>query len=88
MTAHHLGEETDMKVAIDQDKCVGSGQRVLVAPEVFDQHDEDGIAFVLQESPSDEQHDAVRQAAMLCPAMAIDVEEFVYLPQLGEDNVY
>ena len=30
-----------MKVVIDQDKCVGAGQCVLLAPDVFDQRDED-----------------------------------------------
>jgi ferredoxin len=32
-----------MKVTIDQDKCVASGQCVTAAMEVFDQRDEDGI---------------------------------------------
>ena len=43
-----------MKVLIDQDKCVGSGQCVLAAPTVFDQRDEDGIAVLLTETPTED----------------------------------
>ncbi|MDX6279873.1 MAG: 4Fe-4S single cluster domain of Ferredoxin, partial [Kribbellaceae bacterium] len=28
-----------MKVVLDQDKCIGSGQCVLSSPDVFDQRD-------------------------------------------------
>jgi ferredoxin len=36
-----------MKVAVEQDRCVGSGQCVLLAPDVFDQRDEDGSVVLL-----------------------------------------
>ncbi|GAB3568792.1 ferredoxin [Amycolatopsis endophytica] len=64
-----------MKVIVDQDACVGSGQCVLAAPEVFDQRDEDGIVVLLEENPPSGQADDVRQAAAVCPALAIRVEE-------------
>ncbi|MFJ9565754.1 ferredoxin [Streptomyces fuscichromogenes] len=60
-----------MHVELDEPKCVASGQCVLVAPEVFDQRDEDGIAFVLDEQPAEEALDAVREAVAICPAAAI-----------------
>lgn len=60
-----------MKVSVDQDKCVASGQCVLAAGEVFDQRDEDGIALLLTDEPPDEMSDDVRQAAAVCPARAI-----------------
>jgi ferredoxin len=63
-----------MKVFIDQDKCVASGQCVLTAPDVFDQRDEDGIVVLLNDNPPDRADD-VRQAAAVCPALAIRVEE-------------
>jgi len=64
-----------MKVIIDQDKCVASGQCVTAAADVFDQRDEDGIAVLLTEDPPAELADDVRQAAALCPALAIHLEE-------------
>lgn len=63
-----------MKVAIDQSRCVGAGQCVLVAPEVFDQRDDDGIVLLLQENPPEELHAQAKEAAQLCPALAIEVD--------------
>ena len=64
-----------MKVFVDQDKCVASGQCVLAAPDVFDQREQDGIVVLLAENPPAELADAVREAAALCPALAIEVSE-------------
>ena len=78
-TARHLvaatnstaREEDPMKVIIDQDKCVASGQCVLAAADVFDQRDEDGIVVLLNENPPADRADDVRQAVAVCPALAI-----------------
>jgi ferredoxin len=64
-----------MRVTIEEDKCCASGQCVLAAPEVFDQRDDDGIVVLLDASPPPEQHQAVRDAAAVCPAAAIFVRE-------------
>ncbi|WP_194891545.1 ferredoxin [Catenulispora pinisilvae] len=64
-----------MKVIIDQDKCVASGQCVLAAPEVFDQREEDGIVVLLAENPPQDAAESLREAAALCPALAIALEE-------------
>jgi len=64
-----------MKVSIAAEKCVAAGQCVLLAPEVFDQREEDGVVVLLDETPEPELHDAVRESAMVCPAAAIHVAE-------------
>lgn len=64
-----------MKVTVDQDKCISSGQCVLHAGDVFDQRDEDGVAVLLNENPSAELADEVGKAAAACPALAIHIEE-------------
>jgi ferredoxin len=64
-----------MRVTVDQDKCVGSGQCVLAADSVFDQRDEDGIVVLLDPEPPQEVQQDVRRAAMICPALAIDLTD-------------
>ncbi|RSM53325.1 ferredoxin [Actinoplanes sp. ATCC 53533] len=64
-----------MKVTVATDKCVAAGQCVLLAPQVFDQREEDGVVVLLDETPRPELHDAVRESAMVCPAAAIHVAE-------------
>lgn len=64
-----------MKVVVDQDKCVGSGQCVLAADDVFDQRDEDGLVALLDASPPEQRLADVRHAAAVCPAAAILVED-------------
>ncbi|MFJ2832831.1 ferredoxin [Streptomyces sp. NPDC087263] len=64
-----------MKIEIDQDKCVAAGQCVLAAADVFDQRDEDGIVVMLDEAPPEDRYEAVREAAQLCPALAITLHE-------------
>jgi ferredoxin len=64
-----------MRVIVDQDKCIGSGQCVLTAPDVFDQRDEDGVVVLLNPSVRDSLAWDVKEAATLCPVLAITVED-------------
>ncbi|MDX3566844.1 ferredoxin, partial [Streptomyces scabiei] len=41
-----------MKVRVDETRCCGAGSCVLIAPEVFDQRDEDGIVALLTPTPA------------------------------------
>ena len=59
-----------MKVELEADKCVASGQCVLAAMNVFDQ-DDDGIAILLDDKPAPELLDDVKEAIAVCPAAAI-----------------
>ncbi|GAA3436864.1 ferredoxin [Kutzneria kofuensis] len=62
-----------MKIVVDQDKCCGAGSCVLLAPDVFDQRDDDGIVVLLDAEPAAELHGAVQEAVNVCPAGAIRV---------------
>jgi ferredoxin len=64
-----------MKITVDENKCVASGQCVLSAADVFDQRDEDGIVVLLDPSPDTALAEDVKQAASLCPGRAITVED-------------
>jgi ferredoxin len=64
-----------MKVIVDQDRCCGAGQCVMLVPEVFDQRDEDGIVVLRNAEPPETLHARVREAASVCPAGAIRVSE-------------
>lgn len=64
-----------MDVSVDLDSCCGAGQCALVAPEVFDQRDDDGLVVLLTAHPPEAEHDNVREAAAVCPAAVIEVRE-------------
>ncbi|MGP3990044.1 ferredoxin [Streptomyces sp. 3N207] len=63
-----------MRVTVKPTVCIGAGQCVLVAPEVFDQ-DDDGVARLVDEAPAHQLHPDVRLAAARCPVEAIRVVE-------------
>jgi ferredoxin len=63
-----------VEITVDIPACVGAGQCVLVAEELFDQ-DADGIVVLLDASPPDSLRATARRAAALCPARAIQVSE-------------
>ncbi|ARZ72151.1 ferredoxin [Streptomyces sp. HU2014] len=62
-----------MRITVDPDRCVGAGQCVLSAPEVFDQ-DDDGLVTLLM-APGTEDEAKARLAGGLCPSRAITVHE-------------
>jgi ferredoxin len=63
-----------MRVRVDQSRCCGAGQCAALAPEVFDQRDDDGVVVLIDPAPPEAQHAAVREAARACPATAILLE--------------
>ena len=62
--------QTPLGVEIDRDACMGSGNCVFWAPEVFDLDDE-GVAMVRGDVRGHE--DQVRLAATNCPTSAIRI---------------
>ncbi|RFU21852.1 ferredoxin [Geodermatophilus marinus] len=61
-----------MRVSADRERCVGSGQCELLAPDVFEV-DDDGAVRVLVPEPGEEERDAVRDAVAQCPTGALAV---------------
>jgi ferredoxin len=60
-----------VRITVDTGKCVSSGQCVLLAPETFDQNEDDGTVVLLATEPPAGEEEAVRQAELTCPAAAI-----------------
>jgi ferredoxin len=63
-----------VRISVDEDRCVGAGQCVLSAPEIFDQ-DDDGVVTVIDPRPGESTLDDVRQASEICPSRAITLHE-------------
>lgn len=67
---HRLGDGG----AVDREACMGSGNCVFWAPDVFE-IDDDGVATVVGDAAPHE--DAVRQAAANCPTSAIRIDRIL-----------
>jgi len=64
-----------IKIHVNEHKCIGAGQCVMAAPQVFDQREEDGVVVLLQDHVGADLEPCVRKAVELCPAVAIRVED-------------
>lgn len=60
-----------MKITVDQDLCVATGQCVRTAPDVFDQREEDGVVTLLTDDAPADQRQAVEEATHACPVGAL-----------------
>jgi ferredoxin len=61
-----------MRIVIDPERCVGSGNCLYWAPRTFDL-DDDGVSTVVDPTGDDEER--IRVAAEGCPTRAITVED-------------
>jgi ferredoxin len=68
--AEELSPKNRIRVEVDRDQCIGSGDCVDTAPAVFELDEED-IARVID--PDGASRDEVLDAAMNCPVSAIFV---------------
>jgi ferredoxin len=64
-----------MKVAVNTERCIGSGNCVLTAPGIFDQSDDTGTVVLLTENPAQDQEGPAREAVNLCPGQAISASD-------------
>ncbi|MFC5060918.1 (4Fe-4S)-binding protein [Actinomycetospora atypica] len=63
-----------MKILADRDVCIGAGNCVLAAENVFDQ-DDDAVVVVLDEAPEGADAEKARNAVGSCPSGALSIEE-------------
>jgi ferredoxin len=59
-----------MRIEADRDVCIGAGNCVLTAPEVFDQAD-DGLVEVIDPEPAPHLEQSARDAVARCPSSAL-----------------
>lgn len=63
-----------MRITADSTRCVGAGQCVLSAPDVFDQ-DDDALVVLVDGAAGAADLELVRDAVDRCPAQAITLHE-------------
>ncbi|MFI7003363.1 ferredoxin [Nocardia sp. NPDC050175] len=59
------------RVVVQRDRCAGTGNCVFAAPEVFDQHPDDGRVVLLDPDPPRRLDPALQEAIDVCPVQAI-----------------
>jgi ferredoxin len=64
-----------VRLVVNRDRCIGSGQCVLSEPAIFDQDDEDGLVLLRVERPEPAQLAGVRYAVALCPGHALSLDQ-------------
>ncbi len=65
---------TTLRLSTDRAICVGAGQCVRAAPDLFDQ-DDDGLVVVLRADVPTESRDSALTAADWCPSGAVTAHE-------------
>lgn len=61
-------------IRADRDVCIGAGQCVLTAPDLFDS-DDDGLVTLLDAHPDGSRLGELREAVELCPSGALSLAE-------------
>lgn len=63
-----------MKIVIDSDKCTGHGVCEMIAEDVFEVSDDDGVAKLLTDTVDDGRRAQMDDAVAQCPTQAISIE--------------
>jgi len=64
-----------MEVRVDKNVCQGHGVCLMMAENLFDIDDEDGLAWVTKQPVTDAEKEAARAAMGNCPERAISITE-------------
>ena len=68
-------EESQFVVEVVDGRCIASGNCVDVAPDLFDQDDDDGLVIVLKSEFNRGEEPAARRAANVCPVVALQIRQ-------------
>lgn len=63
------------KIVADRSRCVGGGNCVMSAPQLFTQAEDDGLVQVIRSILSEEDMAAAEFAVNSCPAQALTIIE-------------
>ncbi|MGW5866081.1 ferredoxin [Streptomyces sp. NPDC055239] len=66
-----------MRITVNRELCVGSGNCVEIAPEVFDQDDQEGLVVLRMTEPPEDLQESVDLTSQMCPVGAIEVQKHV-----------
>ncbi|MCC3330461.1 ferredoxin [Nocardia abscessus] len=66
--------DNEVRISADRERCIGAGMCALLAPEIFDQDEDDGRVRLLDPRPQ-RGHSAVREALDACPSGALEIVE-------------
>ena len=61
------------RVVADRTKCVGGGNCVMSAPQLFAQDEDDGLVQVIKPNPGVEDIAAAELAVISCPSQALEI---------------
>ena len=67
----HGGSGGDALIEVHHDLCMGAGNCADVAPDYFDQSDDDGTVVVLKQTVAAADVKDVEKATQVCPVAAI-----------------
>lgn len=62
-----------LEIKIDRERCIGSGECLMSAPEIFDMGDDDAAILVSDGPPWRASDDLLREIASHCPSHAISL---------------
>lgn len=60
-----------MRITVDRERCIGSGQCVRAESRVFDQDQDDGRVVLLVDQWTPDTAQAVQRAVQFCPTQAL-----------------
>jgi ferredoxin len=72
-----------MKVIADKSRCIGAGQCVMAAPEIFAQDEDDGLVVIKFDAIPEQQAADVELAVLSCPTRALSLDADLASSQAG-----